>query len=112
MAQNLWSKRFLTQWLVTGEGSYFDWVWSEESLVIELIDHIVHLDFWVLGLLENRLVCEIRDEERIFGFFEGKGRGVSQDGEYDFEISFFIEFENFAIFRYAVDLFVNAEGRG
>ena len=50
MAQNLWSKRFLIEWLVTGEGSYFDWVWAKESLVIELIDHIVHLDFWVLGL--------------------------------------------------------------
>jgi len=70
MAQSLWSKRFLIQLFITGKGPYFDGVWTKESLVIKLIDHIVHLYFWVLCLLENGLICEIRNEESVFCFFE------------------------------------------
>lgn len=92
MVQSLWSKRFLDNWWVTCEWPYFDRVRSKESLVIELIDHAMHLYLWVLGLLENRLICEIWDKESIFSLLESQRGGMAKDSEYNFKFSLFIQF--------------------
>lgn len=52
-------------------------------------------------------MCEIRNEEHIFSFFECKWGGLPEDGEDNFCLSLFIDAQNVSILSHAINLLLN-----
>ena len=59
---------------------------------------------------EDGLVGKVRDEERVFAFFVGEGRRLSEDGEDDGGLPVLVDSEHIPIFCEAVDLGIDDDG--
>lgn len=61
---------------------------------------------------EDGLVREIGYEERILSLLEGKGRRLSQDGEYYLDLSLLVDPQDIAVLGHAVHFLLDDDGTG
>ena len=76
-------------------------------MIVVLTNEIMNLHIGAFLSGEQRLMCEVGDEEGAFSIFVGEWRWLPEDGKNNLSLPIFVNFDDISIFRNTEDFILN-----